>query len=127
MKLQGVFVVLLGWQLCQPAVSGALFKCEVNGRVEYSDRRCQPAKPTCSERQEFPNGQCATSSLEMGKPPVVSAVAQSRTGSGPDWPARLAFNETGGSPDGKSRVADPRYSGASSQKVGGRTDSEGRK
>ena len=104
MKLRGVFVVLLGLQICQPAVAGSLFRCEVNGRVEFSDRRCQPARPSCAERdgKEALHGQCAKSASDTGRPPVSAAAAQAR-GNGGDGPARLALNETASSTESRSR------------------------
>ena len=130
MKLRSIFVVLLGLQVCQPTIAGSLFRCEVNGRVEFSDRRCQPAKSTCSDRdgKEPQHGQCATPALDTGKPLVLSSAAPARTGNGVDWPGRLAFNDTAASStESKARGLDVRHDGASSQKVGSRPDSEGRK
>jgi len=51
MNLRCLFVMFLGLQACPPAIAGPLFKCEVNGRVEFSDRRCQPVQATCPEIQ----------------------------------------------------------------------------
>ena len=129
MKLRGICVVFLGLQICQPAVAGSLFRCEVNGRVEFTDRRCQPAKPkpACSERdgRDAQHGQCATPASDTGKPPVFSPVAQARTGNGVDWPGRLALNEISSSTESKPRVADTRSGGANPQNVGGRSVRDG--
>lgn len=118
-------MVFLGLQVCQPTIAGSLFRCKVNGRVEFSDRRCQPAKSTCSDRdsKEPQHGQCATPALDTSKPPVLSSAAQARTGTGVDWPGRLAFNDTAASStESKARSLDARHDGASSQKVGSRPD-----
>jgi hypothetical protein len=110
MKLRGLFVVFLGLQICQPAHADSLFRCEVNGRVEFSDRRCQPAKPNCSERdgKEPQRGQCATSASATDRPPVQSPAAQARTGNGADLPARLAFNDTANRTGSMPRALDAR-------------------
>lgn len=110
MKLRSIFVVFLGLQVCQPTIAGSLFRCEVNGRVEFSDRRCQPAKSTCSDRdgKDLQHGQCATPALDTGKPLVLSSAAPARTGNGVDWPGRLAFNDTAASStESKARSAKP--------------------
>lgn len=131
MKLRGICLVFLGLQICQPAVAGSLFRCEVNGRVEFTDRRCQPAKPkpACSDRdgKEAQHGQCATPASDTGKPPVFSPVAQARTGNGVDWPGRLALNEIASSTESRPRAVDARSGSISSQNVDSRSASEGKK
>lgn len=130
MKLRAICVVCLGLQICQLAVAGSLFRCEVNGRVEYSDRRCQPAKPICSERdgKELQHGQCAPPS-DTSKPPALFPVpvVQVRTGNGVDWPGRLALNEIASSIEGRQRTVDVRSGSISSQNVDGRSASEGKR
>ncbi|MBL8392580.1 MAG: hypothetical protein JNN21_12020 [Candidatus Accumulibacter sp.] len=127
MNVRGLFVVFLGLQICQPASAGPLFKCEVNGRVEFTDRRCQPVKASCSERdgREARHEQCATSALEADKPPVHSPTAQSRSANATDLPGRLALNGTQSDKESRLRVSDNRYAGASFQAMGGRAENHG--
>ena len=136
MKLRSIVVVFLGLQMlqiCQPAIAGSLFRCEVDGRVEFTDRRCQPVKqkPSCPEKdgkapaQEPQHGQCATPAPDTSKAPVISPAAQARTGNGVDWPGRLALNEISSSTESKPRVADTRSGGANPQNVGSRSVRDG--
>ena len=114
MKLQSMLVVLLGLQICQPAVAGSLFRCEVTGRAEFYDRRCQPVrqKAVCPQRNDktpasdSPQGQCATPAADASSGQVVSSAAQ--PGSRADLPSRLALNDIGNSARIRSATAGAR-------------------
>lgn len=110
MKLRSIFVAFLALQVCQPVIAASLYRCEVNGRVEYTDRRCQPARPICSQRdaKEPQHGQCAASAPDAGKAPVLSPAVQARSGNAADWPGRLALNEVAGGTESRRRAPDTR-------------------
>jgi len=114
MKLRIMFVVLLGVQIAQPAIAGATFKCEINGRVEFSDRRCQPVKQPaiCAEREskDVPRAslqtRCPTSgSLDVGKPAAIASAPQAGSGDGWDVSGRLALNTVSGGTESRLRTA----------------------
>lgn len=110
MKLPSMFLVFLGLQVCQPALAGSMFRCEIDGKVEFSDRQCQPVKrqADCQEKdgkvlpQESPQKRCAT---------AASGESSAR-------PARLALNELSSSAESQLHSADSGSAGADSQHVG---------
>ncbi|MBN8514421.1 MAG: hypothetical protein XXXNARYT_002067 [Candidatus Accumulibacter regalis] len=116
MKLQSMLVVLLGLQICQPAVAGSLFRCEVDGRVEFSDRRCQPVKQkaVCPQRNdktpasESLQGPCATPVSDAGSVQVVSSATRPDSRAGVEPPGRLALNDIGNGARRKSAAAGAR-------------------
>jgi hypothetical protein len=120
--------MFLGLHVCQPASAGPLFKCEVNGRVEFSDRRCQPAKATCSQREgsEARQGQCARSASEAGRSAVDPQAAQDRPGDSMGLPGRPAFNDRARDTESRLPVSDSRFTGASLLAVGGMAGNERR-
>ncbi|EXI66050.1 MAG: hypothetical protein AW08_02789 [Candidatus Accumulibacter adjunctus] len=111
MNWRGLIVVVLGLQICQPASAGAMFKCEVNGRVEFSDRRCQPVKPAYAERdsKDAQRSPSAASAVEAGRPPVHPATVEARTGNTLVLPGRLAFNDSGHGAESRLRGFDSRH------------------
>jgi hypothetical protein len=121
--------MFLGLQVCQPASAGPLFKCEVNGRIEFSDRRCQPAKATCSQREgsEEQHGQCARSAPEAGRSTVHPQAPQSHPGNSMGLPGRLAFNDRARDAESKLPVSDSRFAGASLLAEGGIAANERRR
>ena len=84
MKLRSMFMVVLGLQVCLPALAGSTFRCEVNGRVAFSDRPCQPVrqKAVCQESdgkalaREALQRRCTTPGAETGKAPTVPSAYQ---------------------------------------------------
>jgi len=97
MKLLSLLVVVLGLQASQAALGASLFRCEYNGRVEFSDRPCQPAKPQslCVDRdgRSQPPAQCSAPGLDAGKPAILAPAATHRSGSTVDLPTRLALTK----------------------------------
>ncbi len=91
MRSLSILVVALGLQASQAALGASLFKCEYNGRVEFSDRPCQPVK-----------AQNVWAERENRRPqPAPSSVP------GPD----------AGRPANLAPAADPRPDGATSRKI----------
>jgi len=111
MNVRGLVVVVVGLQLCQPASAGPMFKCEVNGRVEFSDRRCQSVQPVCAERddRDGQRARCAASAVEAGRPTLHPATVQARQSKTIDLPDRLAFNDSTHGTDSRLRGSDSRY------------------
>lgn len=111
MNVRVLVVVVLGLQICQPASAGPMFRCEVNGRVEFSDRRCQPVKPVCAERdgKDAQRSQSAASAVEAGRPLVHPATIQAHTGNTVDLPGRLAFNYSVHGAESRPRGFDTRH------------------
>lgn len=127
MKAPGIMVVLLGLQLCQPVVAASLFRCEYSGRVEFSDRPCQPAKPrnACSEK-DGKDAQCSTRASDASRSALPSAVAPLRAGSAMDLPGRLVLDDSARSVESKQRVVDLRNEGVTSAKIANVSDGRGK-
>lgn len=127
MKARGILVVILGLQLCQPAVAASLFRCEYSGRVEFSDRPCQPAKPrnACSEK-DGKDAQCSTRASDASRSAVPSAVAPLRAGNVTDWPGRLVLDESARNVESKPRAAEVRNDGVTAAKIANAADGRGK-
>jgi len=128
MKSRGILVLVFGLQLCQPAVGASLFRCEYNGRVEFSDRPCQTVKPknSCSERdsKDAQHGQCNTPALDAGRLGGTSPVPPVRSANAADWPGRLVLNGISDNPENRAHAADHRHEGANARKISGSSDGQ---
>lgn len=100
MKLCSVLVVFLGLQVCQPAIAGSMFRCEVAGQVEFRDRPCRPAKlkSNCKQgdgkalSQEQLHGLCDAPESGTSKLPIVPSANKAASASGGNLPGPLALN-----------------------------------
>ncbi|MCM8613417.1 hypothetical protein [Accumulibacter sp.] len=95
MNVRVLVVVVLGLQISPLASAGPMFKCEANGRVEFSDRRCQTMPPVCAERagRIAQHAPCAAPAEAASRVPLHPATVQARTGDTMALPGRLAFND----------------------------------